>query len=54
MAEKQHNKNLRVNACILLDLLELPFGDELLRPDIKLLSMEWTGEKYLLTCGTGS
>ena len=42
LREKQHNKNARVNACILSRILRLPFNEN--EPvDCKILTMEWTG-----------
>ncbi|KAI9466521.1 hypothetical protein BDB00DRAFT_26912 [Zychaea mexicana] len=41
LVDKQHNKNLRVNACVLLQILRLPFDG--FNNDISILSMEWTG-----------
>ena len=41
LVDKQHNTNLRVNACVLLQILRLPFNE--FNNDISILSMEWTG-----------
>ncbi|KAI7859926.1 hypothetical protein BDC45DRAFT_530381 [Circinella umbellata] len=43
LVDKQHNKNLRVNACVLLRILRLPFDE--FNNDIRILSMEWTGSE---------
>lgn len=43
MKDRQHNKNVRVNACILSQLLQLPFNTQQ-NPNVHVVTMEWTGE----------
>lgn len=52
--ERQHNKNIRVNACILQRILQLPFKDHEQDESIQVLTMEWSGNDYwsLLRIGT--
>ncbi|KAG2220176.1 hypothetical protein INT45_005349 [Circinella minor] len=41
LINKQHSKNLRVNACVLLQLLQLPYNNNV--DNLGVLTMEWRG-----------
>lgn len=43
LLDKQHNKNVRVNACILLQHLRLPYTENQNNDGMHVLTMEWSG-----------
>lgn len=44
LLDKQHNKNIRVNAYVLLQHLRLSFPDNQDNHDMHVLTMEWSGK----------